>query len=154
MIELILKQDVIGLGEEGDVVKVKNGYARNYLLPKAYAVTKTVNNLRILEKQREVIATRKAEKKSVNLELKDKIEQTKIGLSRRVVEGTKLYGSVSAKDLVEILKDKGIEIGKQNIEMPGPLKLIGDYKIHIKLSSGDKAYLQVNIRSLKEDEEE
>jgi large subunit ribosomal protein L9 len=149
MMELILKEDVIGLGEEGDVVKVKDGYGRNYLLPKGYAVRSNANNMRILEKQKETIEQRKQEKKERNLGLKEKIENTKIELERRVVEGSKLYGSVSGKDLVEILHEKGIEITKQNIEMPGPLKIIGDYSIPIKLSTGDKADLKVSIRAIE-----
>lgn len=151
MVEVILKKDVIGLGEEGDLARVKDGYARNYLLPLGHAVRKTADNLRILEKQKEVIEARKEEKRKINLGIKEKIENTKIELERRVVEGTKLYGSVSAMDLVEILKEQDIEINKTNIEMPGPLKLIGDYVIHIKLSSGDKADLHVNIKAIEEE---
>lgn len=150
MVELILKKDIIGVGEEGDMVRVKDGFARNYLLPKKYAVIKNENNLRILEKQRGSILKRKEERKSLDADIKEKIEATKIELERKVVEGTKLYGSVSAKDLVELLKEQNIEIAKQNIEMPGPLKLIGDYTIHIKLSSGQKADLKVFIKAAAE----
>ncbi len=149
MVELILKQDIIGLGEEGDIVKVKNGYARNYLLPHDYAVKKTTNNLRILERQKEVISTRKEEKRQLNAGLKEKIEGTSIELKRRVVEGTKLYGSVSAKDIVGFLAEKEIEVSKQNIEMPGPIKLIGEHIVHIHLSSGEKADLKITIDALE-----
>jgi len=150
MIELILKKDIIGVGEEGDVIRVKDGFARNYLLPKKYAVVKTENNLKVLEKQKEAILKRKDEKKRSDSDIKQKIEDTKIELERKVVEGTKLYGSVSSKDLVEMLKERGIEISKQNIEMSGPIKLIGDYTIHIKLSTGQKADLKVIIKPLAE----
>ena len=150
MVELILKKDIIGVGEEGDIIKVKDGFARNYLLPKKYAVIKNDNNLKVLEKQRETILKRKEEKKKSDSDIKQKIEDTKIELERKVVEGTKLYGSVSSKDLVELLKEKGIEISKQNIEMSGPIKLIGDYTIHIKLSTGQKADLKVIIKPVVE----
>ncbi len=148
MTELILKKDIIGLGEEGDIVKVKNGYARNFLLPLKHAVKKTANNLKMLERQKETIEARKAEKKEANASLKEKVENTKINLKRRVVEGAKLYGSVSAKELVEILKEQDIEVSKQNIEMPGPIKIIGDHIVHIKLSSGEKADLHISIAPL------
>lgn len=149
MVELILKKDIIGLGEEGDMVKVKNGYARNFLLPHAYAVKKTAANLKVLERQKDAIAKRKEEKRVLNDGLKGKIEAVKIELQRRVHEGNKLYGSVSAKELVEILKEQSIDIAKQNIEMPGPLKLLGDHQVHIKLSNGDKAELKVSIKPLE-----
>ncbi len=148
MVSLILTHDVVGLGEEGDLVKVKSGYARNYLLPKGYALIQTPNNLRILERKKEVIEKRKEEKRVLNASLKEKIEATTLSLERRVAEGLKLYGSVSASDLVELLNEQEINILKQNIEMPGPLKLIGDYQIQIKLSSGEKAELKVVIKPL------
>ncbi|HCL55406.1 MAG TPA: 50S ribosomal protein L9 [Spirochaetia bacterium] len=147
MVELILKKDVIGLGEEGDIVRVKDGFARNYLMPFQYAIPKSDNNLKILEKQREAIEKRKEEKRKLDQNLKEKIQTTKIELKRRVVEGTKLYGSVSAKDLVVILNDEGIQVEKHNIEMPGPIKLIGEHTIAIKLSTGEKATLKVNIQA-------
>jgi large subunit ribosomal protein L9 len=150
MIELILKKDIIGLGEEGDVVKVKDGYARNYLIPKKYAIKKTLNNMAVLEKQRAVIEKRKSERRQIDSTLKDKIENTKIDLQRRVHEGTKLYGSVSSKDLVELLAAQGIELNKQNLEMPGPIKLIGDYVINIRLNSGEKASLKLAITAASE----
>lgn len=148
MVQLILTHDIIGLGEEGDQVKVSDGYARNYLLPKGYAVVRTPNAVKVLEKRKEAIAKRKEEKRVLNASLKEKIEATTILLNRRVVEGAKLYGSVSATDLVDLLKEQGIEISKQNVEMPGPLKLLGDYNIQVKLSSGEKAELKVSIRPL------
>ena len=72
MVSLILTHDVVGLGEEGDLVKVKSGYARNYLLPKGYALIQTPNNLRILERKKEVIEKRKEEKRVLNASLKEK----------------------------------------------------------------------------------
>ncbi len=111
-------------------------------------MVRTPNAVKVLEKRKEAIAKRKEEKRVLNASLKEKIEATTILLNRRVVEGAKLYGSVSATDLVDLLKEQGIEISKQNVEMPGPLKLLGDYNIQVKLSSGEKAELKVSIRPL------
>jgi len=146
MVELILLKDVIGLGEEGDVVKVRDGYARNYLLPKEIAVKKNEHTLRLIQKRKDEIEKRKEEKRKINMGLKEKIESEKIEIVRRVIEGNKLYGSVSAKDIEDMLRERGIEITRHNVELPGPIKTTGDYIIHIKLIGGDKANLHLSIK--------
>ncbi|HOJ49749.1 MAG TPA: 50S ribosomal protein L9 [Spirochaetota bacterium] len=146
MIEVILLKDVIGLGEEGDIVRVRDGYARNYLLPKQIAVKKNENTLRMIQKRREEIEKRKEEKRKLNMSIKEKIESQKIEITKRVTEGNKLYGSVSAKDIEDMLKERGIEITRHNVELPGPIKTTGDYVIHIKLIGGEKADLHLSIK--------
>jgi large subunit ribosomal protein L9 len=148
--EIILKKNVIGLGEEGDIVNVKPGYARNYLVPKNLCDLKTPNNLRILEKHKQEIEKRKAVIAQENNELKEKIEASELIIERKVVEGNKLYGSVSSKDIVSLLLEKSIEVNKQNIEMPGHIKIIGKYIIPIRLESGAKAELKIEIVPLSE----
>lgn len=148
--EVILTKNVIGLGGEGDIVQVKNGYARNFLVPKKLCVPKNPNNLRIFEKHKLDIEKRKLAITEENNLLKESIEQITLTIEKKVVEGNKLYGSVTSKDIVELLKEKDLEINKQNIEMPGHIKVIGSYVIPIRLMSGIKADLKVKIQAISE----
>lgn len=148
--EVILNKNILGVGEEGDIVKVKRGFARNYLLPKQLCVLKTPNNLRVLEKHQEIIKARKQTILDESLKLKDKINGLSLEFEKKVVEGNKIYGSVTSKDIVEILEKNEISVTKQNIELPGHIKMIGNYTIPIRLFSGDKAELKLIVKALED----
>lgn len=149
-VRVILKKSIVGLGIEGEIVKVSRGYARNYLFPKDLVMEENPNNLRILEKHKDKIEQRKQEEIAKNQVLIEKIESNPIEIEMKVVEGNKLYGSVSAKEIVSLLLEKEIEVHKQNIEMPGVIKTTGEYEIPIRMTLGCQAMLKVSIHSQKE----
>ena len=116
--KLILREDVENLGRGGDVVDVKPGYGRNFLLPRGLAVTANPKNLREIEHQK-AVAKRLAE--------------TPITLKRKVGEQDKLYGSVTALDIVEALAARGLQLDRRIIDLPEPIKTVGDHEVPVKL---------------------
>lgn len=144
-IEIILKNDIIGLGDEGDIKKVKAGYARNFLLPKGLAVRKTKTNLFILEKERAAIEARKAEKRSASQSVVEQLKDVVLNFTATVADNDKLYGSITSAHISEKLAEKGIEIDKRKIELEHPIKTLGEYDIKIKLYEGISATIKVII---------
>lgn len=144
---VILKQDVIGLGEEGDIKKVADGYARNFLLPKGYAILKNKANLKWLERQMTRINRRKEEKADAAKTLSEKLEGINITLTGRVSSGDKLYGSINSQSISEELKNQGIEIDHRKIELGHPIKNLGTYDVTIKLYEGVTSVISVKVIS-------
>ena len=123
--ELILKETIDTLGEEGDVVKVKPGYGRNYLVPRGKAVLATKGNLAILGQEMNTIASRKEKERHAAEELSKKISGVTVIIEQRVGEEDKLYGSVTSADIAEKLAGLGIAIDKRKIMLEEPIKTIG-----------------------------
>ena len=123
--ELILKETIDTLGEEGDVVKVKPGYGRNYLVPRGKAVLATKGNLAILGQEMSTIASRKEKERHAAEELSKKISGVTVIIEQRVGEEDKLYGSVTSADIAEKLAGLGIAIDKRKIMLEEPIKTIG-----------------------------
>ncbi len=123
--ELILKETIDTLGEEGDVVKVKPGYGRNYLIPRGKAVLATKANMAILEQEMKSIASRKEKQRQAAEELSKKIAGVTVVIEQRVGEEDKLYGSVTATDIADKLAGLGIVIDKRKIILEEPLKTLG-----------------------------
>ena len=137
-IELILKKDVEGLGEEGEIKQVRPGYARNYLLPYGYAVVKNPYNLKKLEASLEEITKRKQKRMAVSQDMLEKMSQLEIRFAVRA-DGEKLFGSITKNDILAQLKELGYEIKKNKILMDSSLKYLGEHKVSIQLYADQKA---------------
>ena len=144
--QVILKKDVQNVGEAGDLVNVKDGYARNYLLPKNYAELATAGAIQNREQN---LARIKAKQEKLHAEALAKAELIeKLGsleLSARAGESGKLFGTITTKRLCEELLEKGVEVDKKTISLNAPINKVGEYKMLIKLTSKVKAELAVVV---------
>jgi large subunit ribosomal protein L9 len=131
--EIILRQDVEKLGRRGDVVKVKEGYGRNYLLPAGLAMAVTPSNRAMIEKERQAHEARLAREKAEYESLALRIGSMRFVAPRKVGENDVLYGSVTASDVAEFLRGKGVEIDKRKVQLEEPIKRLGDHEVRIKL---------------------
>ncbi len=141
--KVILLEDIEGRGKAGDIIEVKNGYARNYLIPRKLAIPATGKNLAQLEHQRRLIQAKEAKRKKTAQALKEQIEKLSITIPCKVGESDKLFGSVTAKDIAQALKKEGIEVDKRWIKLDEPLKSLGVYNVPIHLDQNIEATLKV-----------
>jgi large subunit ribosomal protein L9 len=146
--EVILRDHVENLGRRGDVVKVANGYARNYLLPRKLALLATPANRKVVERQRKIADTHEAAERSGAEALAVQLSKLDIVLSRRVGEHEALYGSVTSADIAEVLAEKGFETDKRKIQLAEPLKAIGEFTVPVKLHRDVVAQLTVKVTPL------
>lgn len=143
---VILNRDVKGTGKAGDIVKVSDGYARNMLLPKGYATEATQGNIRSLEKQKELMAQKKAEEKAAAQELGAKLEEAKVVIKTKSGEGGRLFGSITSKDIAEAVKEQtGLNVDKKKIHLNSPIKNIGTFEIGVKLYPEVSCKLSVQV---------
>jgi large subunit ribosomal protein L9 len=131
--EVILREHVDNLGRRGDVVKVAEGYARNYLLPRKLALAVTANNRRQIERERAVAEARDAEERGQAEAIAQRLEQIELEIARRVGEHQTLYGSVTSADLAHALAAKGFDIDKKRIQLRDPLKALGETTVPVKI---------------------
>ena len=143
--EVILRTDMENLGKLGDVVKVKPGYARNYLIPKELAMQATSGNLKLFEQQRRKLQEKLDKARSQAQSLAEKLEETVLQIPVRVGEGDKLYGSVTSAMIAEALASKGLEVDKKDIELENPIRSLGEHQVPVKLYSGVRPELKVNV---------
>lgn len=147
--EVILKENISGLGKAGDVVKVKDGYARNFLFPKNVAVAVTEQNLKSLEQLRKVNAVKMEKEKKACEQMKDKLAQLSLTIpvltQDKEKEKERLYGSITAVEIHKALQDEGIEIDKNAIALEEPIKALGIYEVPVKLHPEVLATLKVWI---------
>jgi large subunit ribosomal protein L9 len=148
--ELILKETIDTLGEVGDIVKVKPGYGRNYLLPQGIALPATKSNLAMLAQQKEAIESRKKQQRQEAEALAAKLAEITITINQRVGEEDRLYGSVTSADIADKLKEQGIEIDRKKIVLDEPLKKLGQKVVPIKVGYQVMAELKVEIAPLAE----
>ena len=150
--EVILKEDVNKLGHRGDVVKVADGYGRNYLLPQKLAIQATPANKAVIE-QMKASAVRKLAKEKVQAEdLSNQLENVELVFERKVGEHDHLFGSVTSADIAQQLEAKGFSIDRRKISLEDPLKSLGEFHVPIKLHREVTIHLKVTVRS--EDAEE
>ncbi len=146
--ELILKETIDTLGEEGKIVKVKPGYGRNFLLPKGKAVVATKGNLAILEQNKATIEARRKQQKAEAEALGKKIAGASVVIAQRVGEDGRLYGSVTNGDIAAKLAELGIEIDKKKIMLDQPIKTIGATSAKVKV--GYQMSVDLNIEIVDE----
>jgi large subunit ribosomal protein L9 len=146
--EVILRDHVENLGRRGDVVKVADGYARNYLLPRKLALLATEANKKVVERQRKIADTQEAAERSGAEALAAQLAKLEIVVSRRVGEHDALYGSVTSADIAEVLAEKGFETDKRKIQLAEPLKAIGEFTVPVKLHRDVVAQLTVKVTPL------
>lgn len=147
--ELILKETIDSLGREGDVVKVKPGYARNFLLPQGKAVQATSENLAELEHNKAEIQSRLDEQHKKAEALFKKLSGITLEFKELAAEDDKLFGSVTANDICEKLAEKNIEVEKRNVFLSEPIKALGEKKISIKVGFDLEAEITINVVALE-----
>jgi large subunit ribosomal protein L9 len=141
--EIILRQAVENLGKTGDVVKVKAGYARNYLLPHGLAYEATPGNLKRIQQERDRLEAAENERRTAAQGLAEKIEQVSLTFSARVGEEGKLFGSVTAADIAAQLEAQGFRLEKRQIDLHEPIKALGVYRVPIRLHADVKPEVRV-----------
>src|SRR5437868_5625897 len=143
--EVILREHVDNLGRRGEVVKVANGYARNYLLPRKLALAATAGNKKQIEKERAKFDAKEADERKVLDVLPDKLNAVEITITRRVGDTDALYGSVTSGDIADALKDKGFDIDKRKLQLAEPLKRVGEVTVPVRLNRDVTARLKVKV---------
>ena len=143
--ELILKETIDSLGREGDVVKVKPGYARYYLLPQGKAVQATKENMAALEQNKAEIQARLDEQHKKAEALFKKLSGITLEFEELAADDDKLFGSVTANDIFDRLAEKNVAVEKKNIFLPEPIKVLGEKKVTIKVGFDLEAEITVNI---------
>jgi large subunit ribosomal protein L9 len=131
--KLILREDVENLGKGGELVEVKAGYGRNFLLPRGLAVLANPKNVRELEHQRKIAEAKAAKAKASAEAVAKRLDDTPVTLKRKVGEQDKLYGSVTAIDIVEALAARGLQLDRRSVDLAEPLKTLGDFEVPVKL---------------------
>jgi large subunit ribosomal protein L9 len=143
--EVILREHVEHLGERGQIVKVADGYARNYLLPRNLALPATEGNRRHVERERKIVEAREAESKAQAEGLAARLSALDISIARRVGDTEQLYGSVTAADIADFLKSKGFEIDRRKLILPEAIKALGEYDVPLKLHRQVSVPLKVKV---------
>ncbi len=131
--QVILQENIPSLGKAGEVVSVKDGYGRNYLLPKGKAVKADPKNLKMLDHQKRVVAAKEAKRKTEAEDLAKKMGELSITISREAGEGEKIFGSVTTKDVAEALRREGYVIDRHDIKLEEHIKQLGIFDVPVKL---------------------
>jgi large subunit ribosomal protein L9 len=140
--QVILTQDVTNLGKAGELVTVKPGFGRNYLVPRGMAVSATVHNKNRLDHEKAVIERRVAKERANATEIAAKVNVITLQFERNVGEDQKLFGSVTSRDIQEQLKKAGVEIDHRWIALDQPVKALGKYEVVVRLTAGVSANLK------------
>ena len=140
--QIILTQDVENLGKAGELVSVKPGFGRNYLVPRGFAVSATVRNKERLAHDRAVIERRVAKERATATEIANRLNGITLQFERQVGDDEKLFGSVTNRDIADQLKKAGIDVDHRWIALDQPIKALGKYETNVKLSAGVSANLK------------
>ena len=143
--QVILKEDVHNLGKAGELVKVKPGFGRNYLIPQGKAIVATAANVKQIEHEKKIIAAKQAQLSKDAQAMADRLASVEVQIERQVGEEDKLFGSVTSRDIESALKDKGISIDHKKVHMPEPIKTIGYHTVEIKLGTGVTGKIKVVV---------
>ena len=143
--EIILREYVDNLGKRGEIVKVADGYARNYLLPRKLALPATQGNRKHVERERKIAEAREAQEKDLAAAMAARLAAVDIRIVRRVGVTAQLYGSVTAADIVDFLKERGFEVDRRKLILPEPIKAIGEHDVPLKLHRGVTVPLKVHV---------
>ncbi len=142
-IQVILTEDVANLGKSGELVSVKPGYGRNYLIPQGLALAATKNNVSRIQHDKKVIEAKTAKSRKEAEDAAGKLSSVTVQIERSVGEGDKLFGSVTTKDIAEALAAQGHKIDKKTIHLADPIKALGQYTVDLRLASGVAASIKV-----------
>jgi large subunit ribosomal protein L9 len=143
--EIILRETIDNLGRAGQVVKVADGYARNYLLPKKLAYVATPGNLKVIEAERQSLLRKESKQKEDAEKVQQMLEAVEVTIRRKVGEQNALYGSVTNADVAEALEKKGFEIEKRKIHMDDHIKTVGEFSIPIRLFKDVTAHIKLKV---------
>jgi large subunit ribosomal protein L9 len=143
--EVILREHVDNLGRRGEVVKVADGYARNYLLPRKLALLATEGNKQQIERERAKFEVKEAEEQKIAEAVRDRLANIEIVIVRKVGETEALYGSVTSTDIAEALAAKGVDIDRRKLQLAEPIKKIGEVDVPIRLHRDVTAQLKVKV---------
>ncbi len=143
--EVILREHVDNLGRRGEIVKVADGYARNYLLPRKLALPATPGNKTQVERQRAKFDAREAEDRGAAQRVADRLAGIDLVISRRVGETEALYGSVTSADIADALAQRGFELDRRKLQLDEAIKRLGDYEVPVKLHRDVTAVVKVRV---------
>jgi large subunit ribosomal protein L9 len=143
--EVILREHVEHLGRRGDVVKVADGYARNYLLPRKLALTVTEGNKKQIERERHVAEKREADERVAAEAMAARFAGLEIAIARRVGETEALYGSVTNADIADALAAKGFEVDRRRVQLAEPIKQLGEFEVPVRLHRDVTATVKVVV---------
>ena len=148
--EVILKEDVSNLGSRGDVVKVAEGYGRNYLLPRKLAIEASKGNKAVIEQMKAASLRRSAKEKTQAEELAKQFDGVSLSFERRSGENDQLFGSVTSGDIADAMEKKGFNVDRRKIQLHEPLKTLGEFTVPIKLHKDVTTHVKVVIEKEKE----
>jgi large subunit ribosomal protein L9 len=143
-INVVLTEDMANLGKSGELVRVRPGYARNYLIPRGLAISATAENVARIEHEKRVVEVRNAKLKGEAEQLATKLAQVKLTIERPVGEGDRLYGSVTSRDVEEALAGAGYAVDRRRIQMEA-IKNLGTHPITIRLATSVSATVEVTV---------
>src|SRR5207245_6693436 len=143
--QVLLREDIDNLGARGELVRVKAGYARNYLLPRALAVEATASNVKQIESERAALLKREAKERSTADAQAEQLRSIALKFERKVGEAGVLYGSVTSMDIAHALKDQGYEIDRRRVVLREPIKRFGNYTVPVRLHRDITVELPVSV---------
>ncbi|PKN30530.1 MAG: 50S ribosomal protein L9 [Deltaproteobacteria bacterium HGW-Deltaproteobacteria-21] len=147
--KIILKQDVDSLGMVGQTFEVKEGYARNYLIPKGIALEATKQNIRLMESQKKSIEEKRLKAKDEAEKAKQSLSELVLTIAQKVGEEDKLYGSVTSMDIADHLEKKGVALDRKRIRLDRPIKTLGEFMVPVKLHPEVTATIKVVVVPLE-----
>jgi len=146
--KVLLKQDVKSIGKKGEMLEVKEGYARNFLIPNGLAVEASGGALKQAQQQQQTVERQKAKEKAEAQALADKLKGTTLTLRHKAGEEGRLFGSITSAEISSALKEKGLEIDKKQIVLEEPIRLVGSHQVKVKLHPEVVGALSVNVMKL------
>jgi large subunit ribosomal protein L9 len=149
-VQVILREEVQNLGSIGDVVKVKPGFARNYLLPRGLAIEASTRNLKELEHQKRVVADKRLREQKSAAAVAEKVSGVTVSFPMRAGEDGKLFGSVTNQDIQRALEEKGFPIDRRRILLDEPLKTLGEHRVAVHVGPDTRATITVTVTALEE----
>lgn len=150
--EVILREHVDNLGKRGEIVKVADGYARNYLLPRKLALLVTDGNKKVIERERVKFEAKELEEKKFAEAIAERMANMDVEISRKVGETEALYGSVTSSDIADALKAKGLDLDRRKIVLQEPIKKLGEFDVPVKLHRDVTTHVKVRVTAEGEPE--
>jgi len=146
-VKVILRKDIATLGDAGEVVDVKNGYANNYLIPQGIALRATEGTLKALETERKQQARKIEQQRIAAREVAEKVQQLNLKVLAKAGESGKLFGTVTSGDIAEALSNEGVSVDRRKISLESPIKTLGAYEVGVKLFMDVSATLKITVEA-------